>query len=262
MSEYISPAWGIEIGPYTAQKITRFDVLSSRQAPLDLAEVELPKAGLPADIAAGDRVRISQGYREKGLWLIFDGEIARLEPRSTTTLLFAQDQGAKLRRTDFSQAFVQAQPRAIIQRGLQKAGVTNYRLGSKILPPKSFVAAGNCLDVFRRVNAAWGLDWAYYFEPEGEFCWGPWEESPRYQQTKITKLEYGVNILEPTRAENYGQRGLITTFAMPWIRHSHRVIVVDPRHFTGAAEARVERCHYHHDAKKARLTLEWSLGKK
>lgn len=262
MSEYIFPAWGIEIGPYTAQKMTRFDVFSSRQAPLDLAEVELPKAGLPADVAAGARIRISQGYREKKLWLIFDGEIDRLEPRSTT-LIFAQDQGAKLKRTDFSQTFVQVQPGAVVQRGLQKAGITAYRLSSKTLPPKaSFVASGNCLDVFMRVNAAWSLDWAYYFEPEGEFFWGPWEESSRYRQAEITRLEYGVNILEPTRVENGGQRGLITTFAMPWIRHSHRVIIVDPRHFTEPVEARVERCHYHHDAQKARLTLEWSLGKK
>lgn len=263
MSEYISPAWDIEIGPYTVQKMTRFDVVSSRQAPIDLAEVELPNAGLPADIAAGDRVRISQGYREKGLWLIFDGEIARLEPRSTTTMIFAQDQGVKLKRTEFSQTFIQVQPRAIIQQGLQKAGVTAYRLSSKALPPRpSFVASGNCLEVFKRVNMTWGLDWAYYFEPEGEFYWGPWEESPRYEQTELTRLEYGVNILEPTRVENGGERGLITTFAMPWIRHSHRVIIVDPRHFAEPVEARVERCHYHHDAQKARLTLEWSRGKK
>jgi len=263
MSEYISPIWDIEIGSYTVQKITRFDVFSSRQAPLDLAEVELPKAGLPTDVDAGTRVRISQGYREKGMWLIFDGEIERMEPRSVTTTIFAQDQGGKLKRTPFSQTFIQIEPRAIFQHGLQKAGIMAYKLSSKPLPPKaSFVAGGNCLEVFKRVNAAWGLDWAYYFEPEGEFYWGPWEESPRYLQAELTKLEYGVNILEPTRVEEGGRRGLITTFAMPWIRHSHRVIILDHRHFVDPIEVRVERCHYHHDAQKARLTLEWSRGKK
>lgn len=262
MGEYISPTWEIEIGGYTVQKITRFDVFSSRRAPVDLAEVELPRPGLPADLSPGDRLVIRQGYREKGLWLIFDGEIERVEPRSVTTVVYAQDQGAKLKRTELSQHFRQVQPRQVVQACLAKAGVAVYRLSTRSMPPKDFVAAGNCLEVLRRVNLAWGLDWEYYFEPEGEFWWGPWQESPRSRKDERTKLEYGANILEPSRVEDGGERGVITTFALPWIRHSHRVVIADPRHFAEPVEARVERCHYHHDANKARLTIEWSRARK
>lgn len=259
MAEYISPAWQINIGSYTLQKLIRFDVISSRKAPIDLAEVELPLNLLPPDLAAGTRVVINQGYREKGLWLIFDGEIDRAVPKALTTVLYAQN-GAQLKKADFTQTMIKAQPKAIVQQVLKIAGVSSYKLSSKALSPKdSFIPRGKCLDALRQVNAAWNLDdWAYYFEPEGTFYWGPWEESARYHQTQITKLEYGVNILEPTEVYNGGTEGIVTTFAFPWLRHSQKITLADPRHFTAPVEVRIERCHYHHDAQKARLTLEWS----
>lgn len=258
MIEYISPFYRVEIGNWKVLKAHRFDVYSGRATPVDLAEIELAEVP-PGAIQKGMAVNIWQGYREKGLWQIFSGSVVDLSAQKALTI-YCKDQAERLRTTFITQAFSDIIPQEIVKFCLQRAGVTNYRLSARSFTPRhAFVVSGkNVLNVLRLVSQTWGLDdFSWYFSPEGDFYWGPWEESGRQQQGEMVILEYGKNIID-LKPSDYGT-GELTTIALPFLRHSHLIRIRDQRFWKREVTARIERIHYHHGQKEARTKLEWRI---
>lgn len=257
--QYISPIWNINIGAWTVNNMTSFDVYSARLSPTDRAKIELTKKGFPyGDITKGQKITIHQGYLGRGLWRIFAGKITDLIPRENNVTVLALDLMQDL-KVKLSRSFVSPVPQDIIKYGLSAAGITNYQLSAQVFPPKpGFIAANESfVGVIKRVNDLWKIpDWGIYFDPEEKFYWGPWEESPRYQQPSIPILEYGQNILSHKLSKS-GTQGELETIALPFLRHSHRVKIIDPRYWNQPQVVRLERVHYHHST-KARMNIEWA----
>lgn len=261
---YVTPVWAIEIGDWVVRRLVRFDVCSSRISPVDVAEIEVDRIGFPlVDVGKGDPVKIWQGYREHGLWQIFGGTVQDIIP-GKTVVVSCHDAMRDLSGVRLSQSYTSIVPQEIIRSALAKANVTRYRISARVLPPRrQFVALGESVtEILKRVNRTWSLeDWSFYFDPEGEFWWGPWEESDRYlKQGDLTVLALGQNLLDH-QVQKDEQEGVFETVAMPWLRHSHRVVLRDGRFWSGDKTVRLDRIHYHHSKEKARFRAEWSLPK-
>ncbi|MCR4443480.1 MAG: hypothetical protein NUV48_15205 [Peptococcaceae bacterium] len=257
--QYISPIWNIDIGTWTVTNMTRFDVFSARLSPTDRAEIEFTRKGFPySNITKGQKISMCQGYLGRGLWRIFSGKVTDVVPQGKAVTVLAQDLMQDL-KVKISRAFVSPVPQDIIKFGLSVAGVTNYQLSSQVFQPKpGFIAANESfVGVIKRVNSTWSIpEWGFYFDPEEKFYWGPWEESDRYLQSKLPVLEYGQNILSHRLLES-GTQGELETIALPFLRHSHRVKIIDPRYWNQPQVVRLEKVHYHHSA-KARMKIEWA----
>jgi hypothetical protein len=51
--------------------------------------------------------------------------------------------------------------------------------------------------------------------------------------------------------------GVIEVAAMPWIQHSTRLVVTDPRYWEGARTVLAVGVTYRHEQRKARTVIEW-----
>lgn len=262
MPELTAVDWEVEVGGWDLRRILRFDVFSARQSPIDLAEIELdPEGGLPAGaFAKGDSVVIRQGYAGLGAWTVFAGTVADIEDRKTLTL-HCRDRMQVLAETKLSQTFRRVGPQEVLTWMLERAGIDDFRLSARSCVPRDFVVAGEAVTaVVRRLQQTWGLqDYSFYMDPDGPLWWAAWEETDRYQQIEAPVLEYGENIID-NRVLSATQ-GVVTTYAMPWIRHSDRVVLRDRRYWPADQVVRVERAQYHQGPQKARMTLEWALPK-
>ncbi len=260
--EYITPIWDIEIGSLAVKKLYRFDVYSSRYNPADRAEVELDKKGFPfGSITKGNRIQICQGYLRHGLWKIFAGKVKDVIPEKKTVLILAEDLMTVLKSTRISRSFVSPLPQDIIKYGLNAAGIEKYTLSPQVFQSKlGFVARTDTVTAcLKRINTTWQLDeqdWSFYCTPEEEFFWGTWEESDRYLVNDLPVLEFGKNILSHRISEN-GDHGELQTIALPYLRHSHQIKIIDPRYWAQPQICRIKKAHYHQSSEKARMNLEW-----
>ncbi len=259
MIEYLTPYAEVVIGDYRVQKVSDMQVVTGRSNPVDRARLQLPIEGLDAAaIRKGATVEIAQGYREKGLWPLFAGNIVDLAWGPRVTVL-CKDRMNKLREP-VVKSFVDATPKEVVLWCLQQAGVTNYVLSdSETTRRHYYVLRGqSIIESIALVNRTWGLDWDFYCEPDGTFVWGPWEESPRGRAGEVVVFEYGQNIIEliPFTEE---QHGILTTIALPYLRHGHLIRIRDTRYWGSEVTARVERILHRYAEKKARVTIEWTV---
>ncbi|MCL4514156.1 MAG: hypothetical protein M1379_00955 [Firmicutes bacterium] len=259
MLEYISPYYEIKIGPYLVQKAKRIDVFSDYQSPIDRAEMALDAQGVKTGaIIKGMPVEIREGYREKGLWNVFTGTVADVSWQRAVTI-YARNQMEALKDTKITKTFVDVTPAEIIKYCLAKAGVAAFKLTAKALPKRhAFVVHEiDIIGVIRLISQTWQLDgWTYYFEPEGEFFWGTWEESPRYQQKEVVVFEYGKNIIDLKPSDQ--ETGQLQTVILPFLRHSHVIRIRDQRFWQKEVPAKIEGVN-HHQGEKARTWLEWRI---
>lgn len=254
MLPFVAPVFEVRIGQYVVRKVESFGVRSSAFTPVDVAEITVAPE---VPVNAGDPVEIWQGYRERGMWLVFRGEARSVEPAGRGTKVSCRDGMGRLAGVAITQSFVHALPDAVVGYCLAKAGVQRARLGRARAAPRNFVASGeSVLEVVRRVNRLWGLDWPYYLEPEGEFVWMPLEQTPRYQAAAGIVLEYGRSILAHIVR---GNEGVLETIAVPWVRHSMRLVVRDPRYWEGERTVLAAAVLYRYGQGKARTVIEWRL---
>lgn len=257
MFEYISPFYEVTVGSWHVRKAVRLDVFSARTSPVDLAEIEFDTLGEAVAIQKADPVEIKLGYREKGLWLVFRGSVHDVSAKRTTTI-WAKDRMEGLRGVHITQAFVDVSAAEVIRFVADKVGIADMRLGSDQTPKKHhFILNGqNVVDAVKLVNRTWGLDWDFYFEPEGTFVWESWGESRRQQE--LITFELGKNILDLTpKSEGHGE---LNTILLPFIRHSNLIQIEDGRFWQETVKARVERLHHSIADGKARTRLEWELS--
>lgn len=261
MIEYISPCAEIEIGPWDINRIIGFDVTSSCINPVDIAEIRIPIDDTVSAITKGMTVDIYQGYKEKGIWQLFSGTVVDVSKQQVITL-YCKDRMKNLLGTKIIKAFTNVSPQEIVKFALMQAGITTFKLSSKQLARRhSFIANGiNVVQVIKLVNKTWGLDWEYYFDPEGDFYYGPWEESERYHAgEEIIVFEYGQNIVDLKPSDD--GTGELRTIAVPFLRHSQIIKIVDRRFWDTEVFAKVLRVQYHYGEKRTGMTIQWQVKK-
>lgn len=262
MYEYIAPFVSARIGGWLTNKTSKVKVVSSRVNPIDTAQISIPAEGIEMTaIQKGMNVLIEMGYREKGTWPVFTGKVVDVS-YGRDVVIYAKDMMEFIKRTKITKSFVDASAQEIVKYALAKAGIEDFTLDDQPLPLKHhFVARGlNVIQLVKYVNQSWGLDWKYYFEPEGMFYWGAWEKSGRFGGgLPVATLEYGQNLLEfvPSDAET----GTLQTFLLPFLRHSHVVILRDSRFWDNEVTARIERITYTHGEGETGVAADWRIHK-
>lgn len=123
-----------------------------------------------------------------------------------------------LMRTYVMETFLDCKPQDIIRYGLQKAGITNFRLSDAVFPRKEVVSISykNVVDLIQEVGQLWGIQAAYYFKGS-TFFWGT-----EIEQKTLYVLEEGKNILSFLKFSNEIE---IKTIGMPWIHQGERIRV-------------------------------------
>lgn len=248
MIEYIAPYFNITVGSQEIKKLQSLEHISSCITPVDLAEIKLTSKVDSLEI--GQEVIIKQGYKSKGLWQLFKGNIIDVATDNRTKL-FCKDKMAQLKEITITKSFIDCTPQDILRYSLNQAGV-NYTLSSKVFRKKHHFIVRNrdIITLTKLINQAWGLDFDFYFDDETYF-WGSWEESPRYTKDEIVKFEYGKNIIDFT--PNKDGSGILETIAVPFLKHSNIVRILHPS-FEGLAK--VDRIrNYYQD--KGRCYIEW-----
>lgn len=263
MFSLIAPVWSVTISGLEFARIKRFDVISSRTSPVDVAEILLPAEGVPlSEVTTGAVLEIRQGYESggAGVTLVFSGAVHEVQARGKEVLVLARDRMQRLAQMEVAQTFVRVAPQEVIAFCLERAGVDDYRLSGQRLPQRpSFVARGPVTEILRAVGRTWGIThFAAWFDPEGTFHWMPVEESERYLAEDLTILEYGENVLD-NRLVGDGQAGELEAFSMPWLRHSQRAILRDRRVWTDDQVVLLDQVHYHQSDEKARSYIRWRL---
>lgn len=257
--EFIAPCHRVKIGDFDVKKLVSLEVISSRINPCDLAKISLDCMDInPEDFHKDDQVKIALGYQEKGYWDVFNGFILDVSKKRDIDI-YCKDWMVLLGKR-ITKTFKNATPQEIIAFGLQSAGISQYILSSRYLNQRHlFVATSiTVIDLIKLVNRTWNLeDWAFYFEPEGSFYWGPWEDSDRYWRGLITTFEYGKNIINlvPSNEET----GTLETILLPFLRHSTLIKITDTRFWRRTVTARIERLRFRMEKSKARTYIEWRI---
>lgn len=260
--EYISPICQVEIGDYQLSRVTNLEIVSSRLNPFDVATIDIDCFGVTtSDFQVGNEVIVGTGYRENGVWNTFVGTVVDASKKRVVRV-FAKDRMLSLTKQRITKTFVDATPQEILGYGLRLADVGRYQLSSRHLPKRHLFVANNItvVDLIKLVNRTWGLDdWSFYFEPDGLFYWGPWEESDRYKQDEVLVFEFGKNIFDLVPSDE--ETGTLTTILLPELRHSMRIRIKDNRFWQQTFEARIERIIYRFEQFKARTYIEWRIKK-
>lgn len=253
MQELTAPIWSVQLGDYQVSRLHQFEVRAARTVHVAVASLRLPAAGVPT-IEIGQGLLISQGYRESGLWSIFEGTVRRVELHGDELLITGADAMYPTVRRRLTLAFTNATPQEIVRWALAQAGVTQMQLSTRRYPAlPRFVADGTLGEVLEAVSQAWGLQVDTYWMPGVGVWWGPAEESPRAAEAPAL-IMYGRTMLRH-QVEAGGRTGVLAVGAIP-IFHSQVIQVVDPRAWEGIRQVRVDRVTYR--ARPAEVVIEWS----
>lgn len=250
----------VYIGGWKINKITSLQVISSNQTPIDLATIEIPAEYVELEaINRNMPVKIYMGYYDVGTWLVFSGLVKDVV-WGRSIVIYCKDLMEELRKIKVVQSFVDAEPAIIMKYLMAKAGVENYEISDLQQEAKHhFILSNqNILQAQRLLNSAWDLEWQFYREPEGNVVWQPIIATERYNKgNAVLKLEYGINLLALTPTENTS--GTLTTFVLPFLRHSQVIKVKDLRYWAQELKVLINKIEYVYCNGSAEMRAEWSI---
>jgi hypothetical protein len=262
MYAYIAPYVTVNIEGWNTNKPARVRVTAGSANPVAVAEIAIPSEGVDVSgFSKNMAVAIYMGYREKGVWPVFSGKVDDISSEREL-IIYAKDRMETLRQTRITKAFVDTVPQEVIKYSLAKAAAGDYALSGKAFPRKHhfIVKDLTVIQAIKLANKTWGVDWPFYFEPEGQFCWGEWQESGRYGGgAPVATFEYGENILDLEPSDN--GTGILKTFLLPFIRHSNVILIRDSRFWDTEVLAKVERATYEHGESTTGMELQWRILK-
>ncbi|SKC68225.1 hypothetical protein [Maledivibacter halophilus] len=234
--EFFYPTVSVKIGSYFFDTGVTFDVFSSKEKHFDWAKVRFTKEFVDkVSFNKMDDVKIYLGYSGNNE-AIFDGYVKRTVNTGMTldNEIVAKDEMIKLEETRITETFLNVSPQEIIQYGLDKAGIKNYKIKSQtfVKKPTLVVARKNIVELMGEVNRIWGINERFFFLDK-IFYWG---EIP--DQDEIYEFIYGENIINMTFKNGFW---VFETISAPFVRHSHKINVTHPS-ISGIFE--VYRVHY------------------
>lgn len=258
---WLAPCYKITIGDWRVTRLVSQTVRASLgTASVARARLVLDASRLPAEpiAAVGDALRSWEGYRGVGLWNVFTGEVVDVRPGLNFEIV-AADGMELVRRTRLVRTFVDVSPAEVVEAIVREAGVRVHRLSSRPMPRRHhFVLTGeDGLTAIRKVDRAWSLGWVAQYDPDTGFYWGPWEESPRYEEGELLTLAVGRNLEELSPSDH--DTGYARTISLPYVRPGHRVRLEDARYWRRSVSARVERVEHTRTETEVSTWIEWRV---
>lgn len=223
ITELFYPQIAAYAGPYTFDQGIRVEVYSSRDSYFDWAKICFTEQYQPKlTLARKDPASIELGY--SGVFEeIFTGYISQpYNGGDFADEIKLKDNMFLLEETKINNTFLDTTPQEMISYFLAQAGISKMKLSSQGYPERKQVPIRemNVIQAINAVHAAWGIQQRFFFS-EGVFYWG---EKP--EQEKVYSFEYGVNILNLTRA---GGEWELETVSAPFVKHSHKITVSHPK---------------------------------
>lgn len=248
------------IDTFRVNKLYSLSVVSSSETPIDLANIEIPAEYVEVDaILKGMSIKIFAGYYGSGTWLCFSGLVKDVSWGRTVNI-YCKDLMETLRQEKNVKSFVDASPAVIMKYLLVKAGADDYALSDSYQPLKHYFVLSNqnILQAQRLMQSAWGLQWLFYREPEGQIVWQPLEETERFNGGEpVLTLEYGVNLLELVPTEN--SQGYLRTFLLPFLRHGQVITVIDRRYWASDVDVLITKVNYLYKNDSAEMIITWRI---
>ncbi|MCQ4924080.1 hypothetical protein NE686_13340 [Tissierella carlieri] len=221
--ELFYPEISASVGKYNFAKGVEIEVYSSKTSYFDWAKVRFTEQFRDKiSVEKKEKAMIELGY--DGVFdEVFEGYVSKpYNGSGYANEILLKDDMILLEETYITNTFVDAAPQEIISFCLAKAGVSNFKLSSKMYPQKKSVPVNkkSVIDVINQVHAVWGITERFFFS-DGVFYWG---EKP--QQSKMYTFEYGVNIISLNRSGGVWE---LETVSAPFIKHSHKINVDHPQ---------------------------------
>lgn len=211
-----------QIGQYAFQQGIQIEVYSSADSYFDWAKVRFTeKFRDKIAINRRDEASIQLGYHEQFV-TVFGGYVVSPFSGVEQNEIVLKDDMILLEDTIITNTFLDATPQEILCFCLNKAGIQNVQLTTRIFPKKSVVPIRqkNVIAVIEAIHAVWGIKERFFFA-DGIFYWG---QEPK--QSYIYTFEYAENIISLRRADGLWE---LETVSAPFIRHSNLIRVNHPQ---------------------------------
>lgn len=217
------PEINAEIGLYGLSDGIEIEVYSSADSYFDWAKVRFTEQFQDnISIPRREPALIELGY-DGSFEEVFQGYV--VSPYNTggsQDEIILKDAMILLEETMITNTFLQVTPQEILTFCLNKAGITDIRITSKMYPKKSIVpiVRKNVISVIETIQSVWKIKEPFFFS-SGVFYWGE-----RPEQSKVYEFEYAENIISLERSGGLWE---LETISAPFIRHSHKIMVVHPK---------------------------------
>lgn len=263
---YTAPYHVVEIGGRRIERgVERLVAVSSRLTPADRCEIDLANVDgeLSGLCSQGDVVTVRWGYRGGDEAPIFVGT-ARQVISGERLHIEAVDRMQSLFETRVTQSFINESPGAIIRWALRRVGITGMRVHEEaVVFPRFNIFNRTVSQVIEMVNntlltayaCAAAVDYRWFFDPDGVFHYGPYHEIDNGRNPftgTMPVFAYQDNLIDLEPALTADGLSRLETVAVPGLRHSMPIKVVEPIHGGINGEYRVERVEYHQCPRRMR----------
>ncbi len=244
---------GVEVVP------ARVEVTASRLAPVGRCMLALDR-DQPETVTFSEisPVEVLMGRELAGVRPVFRGRVRQLSPEEQVHVI-ALDAMRDLRDVRVRQAFSQVTAQEVLAWVADRFGLALHAPSVPTARRRHFVAASvPVTQLLRQVQQTWGLaDWDCWADVDGSVWMGPWSDTARARREPVAHLEWGRNLLEMTPST--GDTGVAETWLDEAIQHSTRVVLTDPRAWSGSRIARAERVTHTWAPGRARTRVEWAI---
>lgn len=223
MQELFYPEIQVDIGRYSFSQGLSLQVCSDKRKPYDwgiLRFTEEYQPRITLEDAADITVRM--GYAGD-LQDVFYGNLYQgYNHGQRADEIFFKDRMLLLEQTSLSGTYLHCIPQDIIEDGLRKAGIKEYKLSPELFAERGMVTIRqkNMVEVLQQINTLWGVSCQAVFL-KGVFYWGV-----KPVQTDVYEFEYANNIIALDRDDGLWE---LTTVAMPFLQHSQTVSIIHPK---------------------------------
>lgn len=222
-SELFYPEISVNVGNYGFKKGVEIEAYSSKDSYFDWAKIRFTQQfSEKITLSKKDKALIELGY--DGVFdEVFEGYVVSpMNEGSYSNEIILKDDMILLEETYITNTFLNATPQEILTFCLNKAGITDMKISSKVFQKKKVVPVfkKNVIAVIEEIHNVWKIKEQFYFSG-GVFYWG---EKP--EQKKVYEFEYGVNIISLERPGGVWE---LETVSTPFIKHSQNIIVRHPK---------------------------------
>ena len=223
ITELYNPQIAAQAGPYSFDQGIEIEVFSSQESYFDWAKIRFTEQYQPSiTLKRKDAAAIELGYSDS-FEEVFAGYVAApYDAGGFANEINLKDDMLLLEETEINNTFLDTTPQEMISYFLSQAGVSRSKLSSQSYPERKQVPIRkmNVIQAINAVHAAWGIKKQFFFSG-GVFYW---DEKP--EQAKVYSFEYGVNIINLTRAGGVWE---LETVSAPFVKHSHKINVEHPK---------------------------------
>lgn len=221
--EFVNPYYEVKVDGELVL-VKNYKIVSVRDFPADTAEIEMDVLFLAEK---GVKIEIWLGYREQQKWLVFQGVVNDISNTGETRKLFCRDHIIKLQNTKDKVTLMNVTPQKVVKYALSKAGINKYELSKanhQVRKQFPINQKDDMVEIIKKVNKAWGLDYPFYFQPDGTFYWG----EKKVVEADIPVFEYGVNIISMEMDEENTSKRRLKTISLPFLKHSMLIKILHP----------------------------------